>query len=99
MAQLASESLLFGERADGTLAQISEVPSGIACGCRCLSCQRPWVARKGEQMGHYLGLYSAAEEHACESGPKAALHRFAKELPASRHAYPIEPCHERLLSP
>lgn len=99
MAQHAPQSLLFGERADGTLAHISEVPSRIACGCRCLSCRKPLVARKGAQMGHHLGLYGAAGEHACVSGPKTALHRFAKELLASRHTYPIEPCYERLPSP
>lgn len=91
MAQLAPESLLFGERTDGTLAHISEVPSGIACGCRCPSCNRPLVARKGEQMGHHFGHYGAAGEHACRNGPETALHRFAKELLASRLTLVLPP--------
>ena len=90
-AQHASESLLFGERADGTLAHISEVPSGIACGCRCPSCQRPLVARKGEQMVHHFGHHGAAGEHACQSGSETALHRFAKELLASRLVLVLPP--------
>ena len=89
--QHAPESLLFGERADGTLTHISEVPSGIACGCRYPSCYRPLVARKGEQMVHHFGHHGAGGEHAGQSGPEAALHGFAKELLASEHAMPIGP--------
>jgi hypothetical protein len=36
-AQHGPQNLLFGERLDGTLAHISEVPSDISCGCRCPS--------------------------------------------------------------
>lgn len=89
--QHAPESLLFGERVDGALAHISEVPSGIACGCRCPSCHRPLVARKGEQMAHHFGHQGAGGEHACKSGPETALHRFAKELLASRLALVLPP--------
>ncbi|WP_334317922.1 competence protein CoiA family protein [Methylorubrum extorquens] len=85
------ESLLFGERADGTIAHISDVPSGIACGCRCPSCHRPLVARKGDQMVHHFAHHGAGDEHACQSGPETALHRFAKELLASRLALVLPP--------
>src|SRR4051812_2246482 len=90
-AQHAPESLLFGERADGTLVYISEVPSGIACGCCCPSCQRPLVARKGDQMVHHFGHHGAAGDHACQGGSETALHRFAKELLASRLALVLPP--------
>jgi hypothetical protein len=93
-AHHAPESLLFGERADGVLAHISEVPSGIACGCRCPSCHRPLVARKGEQMAHHFGHQGAEGEHACQSGPETALHRFAKELLASRLTLVLPPLPE-----
>ena len=93
--QHAPESLLIGERVDGTLVHISEVPSGIACGCRCPSCQRPLVARKGEQMVHHFGHHGARGEHACHSGPETALHRFAKELLASRLALVLPPLQPR----
>jgi hypothetical protein len=89
--QPAPESLLFGERVDGALAHISEVPSGIACGCRCPSCHKPLVARKGAQMAHHFGHHGAGGEHACQSGPETALHRFAKELLASRLALVLPP--------
>jgi hypothetical protein len=85
------EGLLFGERPDGTLAHISEVPSGLACNCRCTSCGTPLVARRGEQLGHHFGHHGAASERACEGGPETALHRFAKELLAAKLALVLPP--------
>jgi hypothetical protein len=90
-AQHAPESLLFGERVDGTLVHVSEVPSGIACGCRCPSCHRPLVARKGKRMSHHFGHHGARGEHGCQSGPETALHRFAKELLAARLVLELPP--------
>ncbi|GJD94774.1 hypothetical protein OCOJLMKI_1978 [Methylobacterium iners] len=42
-------------------------------------------------MVHHFGHYGAAEERACRSGPETALHRFAKELLASRLALVLPP--------
>ncbi len=78
------EGLLFGERPDGSIAHISEVPSGLACNCRCPACGTPLVARRGEQLGHHFGHHGAAGERACAGGPETALHRFAKELLAAK---------------
>lgn len=87
------EGLLFGERSDGSIAHISEVPSGLACNCRCPACGTPLVARRGEQLGHYFGHHGATGERACASGPETALHRFAKELLATRLALALPPLH------
>jgi hypothetical protein len=85
------ESLAFGECADGSLAHISEVRSGLACGCRCPGCGTPLVARKGDQVEHHFGHHGAAGERPCHSGAESALHRFAKELLASRLAFALPP--------
>jgi hypothetical protein len=83
--------LVLGERADGSLAHISEVPSGLACRCRCPQCGAPLIARKGEQLGHHFGHHGAADERGCQGGPETALHRFAKELLASGLALVLPP--------
>ncbi|AWN40706.1 hypothetical protein [Methylobacterium durans] len=86
-----SDGLLFGERPDGTLAHISEVPSGLACRCRCPGCSALLVARKGEHLSHHFGHHRAADERACQTGPETALHRFAKELLARQLALVLPP--------
>jgi hypothetical protein len=45
------ESLVFGERADGTMAHVSEVSSGLECNCVCPGCGTRLVARKGDKNG------------------------------------------------
>lgn len=85
------ESLAFGERADGSLAHISEVRSGLACGCRCPTCGTPLVARKGDRVEHHFGHHGAAGERPCHGGAETALHRFAKALLASRLAFALPP--------
>ncbi|WP_458439199.1 competence protein CoiA family protein, partial [Methylorubrum extorquens] len=87
------EGLLFGERIDGSLAHVSEVPSGLACDCRCPNCGTPLVARKGEQLVHHFGHHGAAGERACAGGPETALHRFAKELLAAKLAFVLPSLH------
>ncbi|WP_238298541.1 hypothetical protein [Methylobacterium soli] len=49
------------------------------------------MARKGEQLGHHFGHCGTADERACRGGPETALHRFAKELLASRLALMLPP--------
>ncbi|MBA9068313.1 hypothetical protein FHR71_002054 [Methylobacterium sp. RAS18] len=87
------EGLLFGQRIDGSLAHISEVPSGIVCNCRCPKYGTPLVARRGEQLGHHFGHYNAMGKRACAGGPETALHRFAKELLAAKLAFVLPPLH------
>ncbi|GJE52352.1 hypothetical protein GOFOIKOB_5423 [Methylobacterium tardum] len=86
-----SEGLVFGVRADGTLAHISEVGSGLACGCRCPRCGTPLVARRGDRVQHHFGHHGAAGERSCHGGPETALHRFAKELLASKLTLALPP--------
>lgn len=69
--------LAYGQRADGTIAHISEVPSGLACGCICPGCGADLVARKGDVNGHHFGHRSVAE---CAHALESALHKLAKEV-------------------
>lgn len=78
------ESLVFGERPDGTIAHISEVPSGLACGCTCPGCGSRLVARKGSKKDHHFGHEGSPDGRPCKTGPETALHKFAKEVLAKR---------------
>jgi hypothetical protein len=88
-----SEGLAFGLRVDGRLAHISEVRSGLACRCHCPGCGALLVARKGDQVQHHFGHHGAAGERPCHGGPETALHRFAKDLLASKLTLVLPPVH------
>jgi hypothetical protein len=74
------ESLVLGLRADGTIAHVSEVPSGLDCGCTCPGCGTRLVARKGHKQDHHFGHVGPDDGAPCATGPETALHRFAKEV-------------------
>ncbi|WP_181763166.1 competence protein CoiA family protein [Mesorhizobium sp. B2-4-13] len=69
--------LVYGLRPDGTLAHISEVQRGIACGCNCPACGGRLVARKGDENVPHFGH---DEGEACGGGPETVLHLLAKEV-------------------
>ena len=69
--------LPYGEAADGRLLHISEVPSGLACACKCPACDTPLVARKGQQLEHHFAHHSLA---ACATALESALHKLAKQV-------------------
>ena len=62
---------------DGKVVHISEVESGLRCGCVCPSCGEKLVAKKGSQMAHHFAHYSG---HTCEFGLETSLHFAAKEI-------------------
>lgn len=69
-----------GEAADGTLVHVDDVPSGLACECRCPGCERRMVARKGNVNAHHFAHHSDREENSCTSPGETALHKFAKKI-------------------
>lgn len=75
-----SESLVLGERADGSIAHVSEVETGRRCGCVCPGCGAPLVAKKGAQIDHHFAHEGTADGTPCRTGPETALHKFAKEV-------------------
>jgi hypothetical protein len=68
--------LPFGLR-DGTLLHVSDVDSGLACGCTCPCCGAQLVARKGSKVIHHFAHHSVVE---CEGALQTALHIKAKEI-------------------
>lgn len=69
-----SVELPYGLR-DGRLVHISEVSSGLECGCYCPACGCRLVARKGVSMAHHF----AHSGTACAHGMETILHLAAKE--------------------
>jgi hypothetical protein len=68
--------LCYGLR-DNVLLHISQVESGLACGCVCPGCSGRLVARKGRRRDHHFAHYSAQP---CQHAGESALHRAAKEI-------------------
>lgn len=74
----ARAQLVFGERsADGRMVHISEVPSGLGCGCRCAACGGLLVARKGEVNEHHFGHHASDP---CRTAVETAVHKLAKQI-------------------
>lgn len=62
---------------DGKLTHVSQVLSGLACGCRCPGCDAPLVAKKGKANLHH---FAHAKDADCGGGVETALHLAAKEI-------------------
>lgn len=71
-------SSLFGLDQSSRLVFVSEVARGLACGCRCVVCDEPLIARQGEVRGHHFAHASGAEP--CEVSHESLLHRYAKQV-------------------
>ncbi len=64
--------------ANARVVSIDEVERGLACGCRCLECDEPLVARQGRQRIHHFS--HASQKVPCEVVPESFLHRYAKQV-------------------
>lgn len=69
--------LAYGEKPDGTIVHINDVPSGLACDCRCPACGDTLVAHKGPKKRHHFAHLAATE---CHHATETALHKLAKEI-------------------
>jgi hypothetical protein len=69
--------LSYGITEDDRLAHVTEVASGLACGCRCPGCGERLVARKGAYKVHHFAHYVHG---ACAGAWETTLHRLAKEV-------------------
>ena len=77
---MADIKLPFGLK-DEILVHISQVQQGLACGCVCVCCKKPLVARKGPLLVHHFAHYRGAE---CVKAVETALHLAAKGILADR---------------
>ncbi|GFE79237.1 hypothetical protein GCM10011487_12370 [Steroidobacter agaridevorans] len=59
------------------LVHIDSVPRGKACGCRCVSCAEPLIARKGDIRVHH---FAHAQQNQCTGALETLLHLLAKEI-------------------
>lgn len=66
----------FGLR-NGELVGPEDVPNGLACGCVCIGCKLPLIARQGEQRVPHFAHHRAQGSAACY---ETAVHRKAMEL-------------------
>lgn len=62
---------------NGKTVHISEVESGLKCGCICPACGENLIARKGMKVIHHFAHKSTIE---CEYGYQTSLHLAAKEI-------------------
>ena len=69
--------LVYAANADGKIVHISEVVSGLACGCRCPACGMAVIAKKGQELAHH---FSHEAQSSCRGAAETALHRLAKEI-------------------
>lgn len=61
---------------DGKLINVSDVVSGLKCGCVCAGCGGQLVAKKGNIKIHHFAHLNAD----CQTGQESALHLLAKDL-------------------
>lgn len=59
------------------LVHVSQVDRGLACGCVCVACLQPLVAKKGDIKEHHFAHQHNAE---CLGAAETALHLLSKEL-------------------
>jgi len=68
--------LTYAYKAD-CLAHISEVDSGLQCGCVCPVCGNHLIARKGRKTAHHFAHHNLSE---CVHAYQTSLHILAKEI-------------------
>ncbi|WP_437494966.1 competence protein CoiA family protein [Sorangium sp. So ce1014] len=73
--------LPYGMAPDGRLLHISEVSSGLGCGCVCPACRGPLVANKGTKKTHHFAHHSIRD---CVEAYETMLHLLAKQVIAER---------------
>lgn len=65
---------------NGVMVGISEVDSGLACGCICSSCGGKLQAKKGKKNVHHFSHDPSEDTKLCESPFETAVHKMAKQI-------------------
>lgn len=73
---------------NNVLTCISDVESGLKCGCICPQCRAVLVAHKGNKNIHHFKHYNSQE---CEKGYQTSLHLLAKEIISNEKCFVIPP--------
>lgn len=80
---------------DGALTHVSQVNSGLACGCRCPACDAALVAKKGQLKLHH---FAHAKDSDCASSVETALHLAAKAILEKRRQIALPAVEAKLYS-
>ena len=62
---------------ENSIVSISDVESGLKCGCICPACGEQLVAKKGKKRTHHFAHYSGKT---CSYGYESSLHLAAKDI-------------------
>ena len=74
---MARQTKLIYALKDGEITSISDVESGLKCGCVCPACGEPLVAKKGSKVMHHFAHHAGTN---CEYGYQTSLHLAAKDI-------------------
>lgn len=69
--------LPYGEAVGGRMLHVSEVPSGLACGCVCPGCGARLSAHKGTEVEHH---FAHEGKKSCTGAYETMLHKVAKQV-------------------
>jgi len=69
--------LLYGQRKDGHICHVDDVPNGKACGCVCPSCGEPLEAKQGTIKIHHFAHIGGSE---CAYVRQTNIHCMAEEI-------------------
>ncbi|MCF7995276.1 MAG: hypothetical protein K9L88_10600 [Chromatiaceae bacterium] len=74
----ASVKMAYGKGTDGAPVHIRDSANGLSCGCQCIECGSPLVAKQGNVLDWH---FAHAVESACGGySPETILHYRAKHL-------------------
>ncbi len=79
------EKIGYGFRGE-ELVHVSQVERGLACGCVCVACLQPLLAKKGDVKEHHFAHQHNSE---CLGAAETALHLLSKELFASMRSIAV----------
>ena len=74
---MAETLMYFARGANGSVVDVTQVLRGLACGCLCMGCNAPLLAKQGKVNAWHFGHASGASRRACA---ETALHLAGKEL-------------------
>lgn len=72
-------SIFAGLDATGRIRFVGDVPRGAECGCRCVACGAPLVARRGDVRTWHFAHEASQERPDCYAGAVNLLRRLAIE--------------------
>lgn len=77
--KVSNNKIPFGLK-KGILVDVSEVDSGLGCGCVCPSCNRKLQANKGPKVSHYFSHDPSEDTKECKSAFETAIHLMSKQI-------------------